>query len=135
MKRKFSALFMVMVLLISLAVNTYAALPETVEPLWDNISDITNKFYFYGTSGGARGTVAGKDGATSIAGTLAVYEETDYGWLLIGSDSGSTGGSTLYLSVSFTPESGTNYKSVLNVSVTIGNSTESESSTEYATAP
>lgn len=120
------------ILILSCCIGIQAALPETVEPLWDNISSMKNTITFEGTEGTARGTLRGEAGTTEMTGSLKVYKETDRGWVFVASDSDSVTGDVMTLSVDFTGVSGGYYKSVFSVTVTRNGVEETETKTEYA---
>lgn len=92
-----------------------------------------NRITFDGTEGTAWATLEGKNGTTEITGSLNVYKETDRGWVFVASDSDSTAGNYLSLSVDFTGVSGGYYKSVFSVTVTRNGVDETETKTTYAT--
>ena len=121
-------------MLICFTANTYAALPETVEPLWDNIQSASIDFYFNDPAS-VVATVSGKTGMTNITATLNVYQQTSTGWRLVGRDYESTSARSLALRVEYDAEPGAYYQSVLNFSVTINGVVEAETLYEYATCP
>jgi len=131
MKKIFS-LFIAGIFLLSCCIVIQAALPETIEPLWDNIRNMDNPITFDGTEGTARATLNGKSGTTEITGILKVYKETDRGWVFVASDSDSVTGDSMTLSVEFTGVSGGYYKSVFSVTVTRNGVEETETKTTYA---
>lgn len=135
MKKRFLTLFMTMILLICFGTNAYAALPETVEPLWDNIQSIIHFIDFNGNTGNSTADIYGKSGTTNITGTLNVYKQTTTGWVLVGHDYDSTTTRDLTLYVEFDAEPGAYYQSVLNFSVTINGVVEPETLYEFATCP
>ena len=131
MKKIFS-LFIAGILLLSCCIGIQAALPEMIEPLWDNIRNMENTITFDGTEGTARAELDGKSGTTGISGSLKVYKETDRGWVFVASDSDSVTGTSMTLSVDFTGVSGGYYKSVFSVTVTRNGVEETETKTTYA---
>lgn len=135
MKKKLLALMMTVLMLVCFGTSAYAALPETIEPLWDNIQNTTHTMYFDGDRGSVLGSITGKSGTTNITGTLNVYKQTTTGWVLVGRDYGSTTERVLGLYVEYTAEPGAYYQSVLNFSVTINGVVEPETLYEYATCP
>lgn len=119
-------------LILSCSIGINAALPETVVPLWDNISVMDIDIYFTGTDGTAEAMLEGKSGVTEISGTLTVYRKTLLGWRSVGSDSTTVSGKIIKLSVDFSGEPGVEYKAVFDVSVTRYGVDETETQTEYA---
>lgn len=117
------------------AVNTFAAIPETVMPMWENTRQINNDVMFNGTSGIADITVLGKSGTTQITGTLTVYVQTDNGWKEVDSTSGSSSSIYFSLTINFTGTPGAYYKSVIDATVKINGVSETVSSTAYQTCP
>ena len=135
MKKRLTALMMMFLLLVCLGTNAYAALPETVVPLWDNIQSTTHFISFNGDVGSSTAIVYGKSGTTNVTGTLNVYEQTTSGWKLVGRDYGSVTTRELGLYVEFEAKPGAYYQSVLNFSVTINGVVETETLYEFATCP
>jgi len=131
--KKVLSFFIAGILFLSCCIGIQAALPESIEPLWDNIMDMRNTITFDGTEGTARGTLWGEDGTTEMSGSLKVYKETDRGWVFVASDSDSVTGDSMTLSVEFTGVSGGYYKSVFSVTVTRNGIEETETKTTYAT--
>lgn len=130
--KKVLSFFIAGILFLSCCIGIQAALPESIEPLWDNIMDMRNTITFDGTEGTVRATLNGKSGTTEITGNLKVYKETDRGWMFVASDSDSVTGTSLSLSVDFTGVSGGYYKSVFTVTVTRNGIDETETKTTYA---
>lgn len=129
---KIFSLFIVGILLLSCCIGIQAALPESIEPLWDNIRNMENTITFDGTEGTANAELDGKSGTTVISGSLKVYKQTDRGWVFVASDSDSNDGTYLSLSVDFSGVSGGYYKSVFSVTVTRNGMDETETMTTYA---
>lgn len=130
--KKVLSFFIAGILFLSCCIGIQAALPESLEPLWDNIRDMRNTITFDGTEGTANAELDGKSGTTEISGSLKVYKETDRGWVFVASDSDSNDGTYLSLSVDFTGVSGGYYKSVFSVTVTRNGVEETETKTAYA---
>lgn len=133
--RKIYSILQAILVIGCLCLSVYAAVPETVTPLWDNINVITNDITFNGTSGNATAAITGKSGTTEIIGTLALYEKVGTKWEYIDQCSDSNEDRHLVLSVDFTAEPEVEYKSVLNVLVTKDGMNEVETDTTYATCP
>lgn len=135
MKKVLSLLFAVL-LTCSLCLTVYAVPPSERSVLrWSNISSMYSPMGFNGTSGTANGVVTAKDETANIYGYLTVYKETDAGWAVEGRAFDNVDQDYMGLEVTFTAESGANYMSVFEVYVTIGDYTEHETKTTYATCP
>lgn len=134
MRKRITPAFMTLLMLICFMVNTHAALPETVEPLWDNIQNASIDFFFNNPAS-VVSTITGKTGMTNITATLNVYQQTDNGWTVVGRDYGSTSARSLALRVEYDAVPGATYQAVLNFSVTINGVVETETLYEYATCP
>ncbi|MBE6617121.1 MAG: hypothetical protein E7627_04165 [Ruminococcaceae bacterium] len=133
--KKLLTLILIAATLFCFATNTFAALPETIAPMWVNIRQMSNDLVFNGTSGIADTMVFGKSGTTRITGTLTVYVQTSNGWEEVDSTSGSSTSLYLSMTINFTGIPGEYYKSVLNVTVTINGVNESETKTAYEYCP
>lgn len=133
--KKLLTLILVFATIFCFATSTFAALPETVVPMWNNIRQMSNDLVFNGTSGIADTMVFGKSGTTRITGTLTVYVQTSNGWEIVDSTSGSSTSLYLSMTINFTGTPGKYYKSVLNITVTINGVNESETMTSYKTCP
>ncbi len=130
--KKIYSLFIAGIFLLSCCIGIQAALPETIEPLWNIILNMENIFTFDGTEGIVRAEFDGDSGTTEVSGSLKVYKETDRGWVFVASDSDSVTGDSMTLSVEFTGVSGGYYKSVFSVTVTRNGVEETETKTAYA---
>ncbi len=133
--KKMISVILACVLIITTGMSTSAALPETIEPLWDNIATIVNDMSFNGTSGNASASIVGKSGTTKITGTLTVYRQSGDNWIYVGQDSDTVTTGYMALSVDFNGYSEVNYKSVFSITVTRNGMSESESDTAYKTCP
>lgn len=134
MKKVLSLLFAVL-LTCSLCFSVYAVPSAENSVLrWTNIANMTSPFGFNGTAGEAVGSVMAHD-TGNIYGYLTVYKETDAGWAVEGRAFDNVDQDYMVLVVDFTAESGANYMSVFEVYVTIGDYTEHETKTTYATCP
>ena len=101
--------------LLTMPFATYAALPETVEPLWDNTNIFTATLSFNGTRGTATVYVDGQSGVTDI--TLEIklyYKNTSGSWIEVDKDwNYDVNSSTFAVSETFTGVSGREYKIVV----------------------
>ena len=130
--KKTIALGMALILLACMGVGTYAAVPDPIVPLWDNINSMTNVIVFDGNDGTASAVIIGKPGTTRITGTLTVYKSVDGEWVYVDS-AADTGKTSLSLTVDFTGEDDVQYKSVFEVTATRNGIDEDETKTAYRT--
>lgn len=133
--KKVISLILIAMTLFCCAINSFAAVPEQIVPMWNNISMMTNNLYFDGTEGDVSATVVGKLGTTQIVGSLIVYKQVSSGWKLVGQESATSSTQTLNINFPFDAVSGGYYKSVFTVTVTINGVNESETKTSYKTCP
>ena len=137
--KKLITILLTGIILLSLGIPAFAAMPDNgeIQPLWDNIKNLTHNLNFNGTSGLASASVIAGSGTTEIKASLAVYKEVgDDQWEYVDHITKRTTSSTsMDLNVSFTGESGAYYKSVLNVTVTKNGVDEQEIKFEYKTCP
>lgn len=83
MKRILVCILSVIMLLSCVPISSFAATPETVEPLWVNTGSITTVFSFIGTSGSAETHVVGHAGVTKITGTIKIYRQSGASWVYV----------------------------------------------------
>ncbi len=119
-KRIISIILVCCMALLTMPFATYAALPETVEPLWDNTNIFTATLSFNGTRGTATVYVDGQSGVTDI--TLEIklyYKNTSGSWIEVDKDwNYDVNSSTFAVSETFTGVSGREYKIVVKGTVT-----------------
>ena len=133
--KKTLALVLGILTVLIFVVNTSAASPEVITPLWNNITYVSNDLSFNGASGITSTMVVGKSGTTKITGTLTVYVQTANGWDVVDGDSTTSTSNLFTLDINFTGVPGEYYKSVLTVTVTINGVNESVTKTAYETCP
>ena len=131
--KKVLSVIIAFIMMLSLGVSAYAALPETVEPCAIGIADVENYgMYFSGTTGMAMAVINNQsDEITSITATLTVHVLQGTRWVYVGSDSGSSNGSAFSLEVTFTYEEGERYRSMLDVTVVKNGVTQSDTYFKY----
>jgi len=129
-----SCILMCVILLPVFVVPCFAAVPPTVTPLWDNISNMELDISFDGNEGNARGSLTKQSGVTSVEGTVTVYKLVGSDWIYVDSAYKSTT-RTLGVSVDFVAESGVQYKAVFEATAYRGNVGESHTITKYKTCP
>ena len=133
--KKTLALVLGLLTILMLAINTAAASPEVIKPLWNNINYMSNDLEFNSTSGITSTMVLGKSGTTKITGTLTVYVQTANGWEVVDSASTTSNSNIFTLDINFTGIPGEYYKSVLSVTVMINGLNESATKTAYEYCP
>lgn len=131
--KKISAMILAVLMMISGCMTVYAAVPETIVPLWENISSISCDLTFDGTDGIGKGIAKGLSGTTKMSGTVTVYVQTSSGWEEVGSASNTVSGRSLSVSVDFEGETGEYYKAVFEITCVRNGVSESETRTEYKT--
>jgi len=134
MVKKIASIVLFTILIVSLSFNVNAAMPDNgiIEPLWLNISSITESFAFNGTRGIASAAIVGKSGTTYIECTTTVYKQIGSAWSFVNSDTDYANSSVLLASIDVTGDASGYYKAVYNISVTRNGVTETESTTAYA---
>ena len=131
MKRLMSVLLLV-IFAMSLTVGTSAALPETMEPMWDNITQMRNTFAFNDSSGTSSCSLIAKSGTTLIEGTITIYQQIDGEWVFVDSTSDSSSSMVLTMSLTVDGEADGYYMSVFEVTVTRNGIEETASKTAYS---
>jgi len=130
--KRLTSMILVVVVMLSMSVGVYAAIPETVLPMWTNISSMNNSFTFDGTTGISSCTAVGKAGTTKIVGSITIYQQIDGEWVYVDSTSGSSTSIVLVLSIEFEGEPDEYYMSVFDVTVTRNGVDETESKPAYS---
>ena len=134
--KKFTSILLVFMMLALLCSSAYAALPETVQPLWNNVEEAYVEISFSSSGNGcAAGYVIGNPGTTKITVRLSIYVDEDGEWVLLGGNTESVNGSNLSVDKSFNAVSGKYYKAVLTFMVTKNGVMESDRVYAYATCP
>ena len=131
--KKIFAMILAVLLIACGTMTVCAAVPETVMPLWENISSINCDLTFDGTDGKADGMARGLSGTTRMSGTVTVYVQTSSGWSEVGSASQTVAGNRISVSVDFEGETGEYYKAVFELTCVRNGVSESETRTEYRT--
>ena len=133
MKRLISLLLVLSLFMGASAIAS--ALSPNIIPMWEHIRQITNVISFDGLNGEASAYVLGKSGTDSISASLTVYRQSGNSWVYVTSTSDTSSTIQLSLDCDFSATSGTYYKSVFEVVVTINGIEESETKTSYKTCP
>lgn len=133
-KKLVSCILICVTLLSVFVVPCFAAVPPTITPLWDNISNMELDISFSGNEGNATGSLVKQSGVTSSEGTVTVYKLVEGDWEYVDSAYKSTT-RTLAVSVDFVAESGVEYKAVFEGTAYRGDVGESHTVTKYKTCP
>ncbi len=134
MRKKVICIVLLTVLITCTSLNVNAAVPDnnTIEPLWNNIYLISESFSFIGTEGSAEAVIYGQSGTTYIECTTTIYKQVGSGWSYVNSDTDYAYSSVLIASLDVTGSYNGYYKAVFDIKVTRNGTTETESTTAYA---
>lgn len=127
MKKLIATLILTVILISCVSVSVSAAMPSTVEPLWDNTSIVTGTMVFDGSDksqGTAEMQVVGKIGVTKIEGSVVVYKRVGSSWVYVTENSKTVSTKNCFLSVDFKSEIGYEYKAEFHFVVTKGTTNE-----------
>jgi hypothetical protein len=124
--KKIISLTVTIVLLLCFLSNAFLIGITAATPRWVNIYSIELDIVFDGNYAIASGIASKQSTATSIEGTLTLYELEDDEWVEIGEWYNSKSRGTLAVSGEFTCESGVTYKAVFVVTAYTGTSAETE---------
>lgn len=112
--RKVISMFILVLMLIScLAVPTFAAVPPTADPMWDNANSVNGTMGFSGenkTTGEAKMQVIGKTGVTRIESSVVVYKHVGSDWVYVTENSKNVNLRSCTLTANFSGEIGYEYK-------------------------
>lgn len=125
--KKFIVLFMSLILTLCFTISPFAAhVPsdEEIMPLWESIHYMEVNTNFSGGKYNAVGSASKQSTATSIEGTLTIYQEINGEWVYLAEWSKSVTRGTLAVSGSVDATTGSNYKAVFEVTAYTGNSPE-----------
>ena len=111
--KKIKVFAFMMIIIISSFVSVNVAAADEITPLWSNISSVTCKVTFNGTTGTVCCDITGQPGASAVRGTLVLYKGSTElkSWDL----ASNTGSKTILYG--FTGISGITYKIELNAEV------------------
>lgn len=127
MKKLIATLILTVILISCVSVSVSAAMPSTVDPLWDNTSIVTGTLTFDGSDksqGNAEMQVVGKIGVTKIEGSVVVYKRVGSSWVYVTEGSKTVSTKNCVLSVDFKSEIGYEYKAEFHFVVTKGTTNE-----------
>lgn len=116
--KKFIAILCCLITLFS--TTAHAALPSDddtiVSSMWDNIRNMTTTITKSSdTTAIANGIARKQTSASSIEGTLTVYEFKNGAWMFVTESHKSVTSGSLSISIEFAAQSGVKYKSVFDV--------------------
>ena len=122
-------------LMLACALPASAAAPDQITPLWDNIATLTPTLIFYNNTGYLSVTIQGENETSNITATARLYYKSTSGsWIEISQNwDYDVDQTALYITETFSGVSGREYKVEIDIEVTVGNYTESESVTVTAT--
>lgn len=119
--KKFVSMITLLVMLFScFSISAAAALPPTVEPIWDHTGLVTGTIAFIGpdkTEGMADMQVLGKNGVTKIEISIVVYKIVGSELVYVTGDSKTINHRNGYLAVEFTGEHGYEYQADVHIVV------------------
>lgn len=124
--RKNAIRFITTTLLLTFFVNLMSIGSIAVTPRWTSIATIDLCIGFDGTLGNVSAVVTKQSTATSVEGTVTLYELVDDEWSYVGEWYNSKSRGTLVVSGDFACQSGVTYKAVLVVTAYTGATPETE---------
>ena len=113
-------------LLLCYLTNLLSIVSIAITPRWTSIATIDLCIGFDGSHGNVSAVISKQSTATSVEGTVTLYELVDDEWVYIDEWYNSRSRGTLVVSGDFTCENGVTYKAVLVVTAYTGTSAESE---------
>lgn len=123
---KFISGFLMVALLLVLSTNFVVIQGNAITPRWVSIFSIDLCMSFDGSDGNVSGVAIKQSTATSIEGTVTLYELVDDEWIYIDEWYNSKSRGTLGVSGDFVCESGVTYKAVFVVTAYTDSTPESE---------
>ena len=121
--KKFVSMITLLVMLFScFSISAAAALPPTVEPIWDHTGLVTGTIAFIGSTVGGNAAAAemqvlGKNGVTKIEISIVVYKIVGSELVYVTGDSKTINHRNGYLAVEFTGEHGYEYQADVHIVV------------------
>ena len=136
-KRLYVLVLSIVIVMTTFLTGVNAALPrdEAIMPLWTSIYEVEVSLNFSGTTGIPAGIASKQSTASSIEGTLTVYEEVDNEWIEVDSWYKRVTRGTLVVGEDFEATSGVRYKAVFYVVAYTGTTPESETFEIIKTCP
>ena len=121
--------------MLSCALPVSAAVPEEISPLWENITVFQPTLMFSGTTGYLYVNIKGESATTNITATARLYyKNTSGSWVEIAQNwDYDVDRNSLSITESFSAVSGREYKVEIDIEVTVGNYTETDSKTVTGT--
>ena len=124
--RKNAIRFLTTTLLLTFFVNLLSIGSIAVTPRWTSIATIDLCIGFDEPHGNVSAVISKQSTATSVEGTVTLYEMVDDEWVYIDEWYNSRSRGTLVVSGDFTCESGVKYKAVLVVTAYTSTAAETE---------
>lgn len=140
MGKKVKAFIMVLVISVMMILSSlpsFAIMPEEdgIMPLWESVYEVEVYVEFNGTTCMPGGIASKQSTATSIEGTLTVYEEVDGQWEELYSWYRRVTRGSLVLGEDFEATSGVRYKAVFEVTAYTGTTPETVVFEDIGTCP
>ena len=136
MKKVFSCILAVMICLCCIVPNVQALAPNPIMPLWNNVGDVNTSLTFYEDLCEAGAYATRGNSATSLMGTLTIYELQNGEWVYVTSSQKTTTRATLSILIEFEAESGVEYKAEFCITAYSGTTIIEEiTDVEYGTCP
>ncbi len=137
MKKRILSILLCGLFMFHMSIFVGAAQPPSINPLWDNVKEITATLTFNGNTGNVTIVVSGKTDVTNITATVDLYYKTTTGsWIEIEKNwSYNVNQQTLVILESFNATPGREYKIIINGKTTLGGYEEVFSKTTTATCP
>lgn len=124
--KRFISFTLAFALTICFSVNAFSIGVNAISPRWISIYSIDLCIGFDGTLGNVSAVVTKQSTATSVEGTVTLYELVDDEWSYVGEWYNSKSRGTLVVSGDFACQSGVTYKAVLVVTAYTGTTPETE---------
>lgn len=132
-----ATMLVISIMVILLSLTSFAAMPEDdgIMPLWDSVYEVEVYVEFNGTTCMPGGIASKQSTATSIEGTLTVYEEVHGQWIELYSWYKRVTRGSLVLGEDFVATSGVRYKAVFEVTAYTGTTSETVVFEDIGTCP
>ena len=124
--KRIISITLTLALITCFSVNTFSIDANAITPRWTSIYSIDLCIGFDGTLGNVSAVVIKQSTATSVEGTVTLYELVDEEWSYVGEWYNSKSRGTLVVSGDFACQSGVTYKAVLVVTAYTGAIPETE---------
>lgn len=133
--KKFFTFTLTIALILCFSTGIFAIEINAVTPRWTNIVSINLAISFDGNEGNVSAIVVKQSSATSVEGTVTLYELVDDQWVYIDEWYNSKSRGTLVVGGDFVCESGVTYKAVFVVTAYSGSTPETATEEYIAECP